>query len=211
MKKRTLTALLWMASGLLIGLLILAILISGLKQPPKLLVDDAAIRSEAEELMASLRAGDYEKAGGLLSGTPDLGQPPRPDTPEGLIWRAYTDSIRYECAPCCGCTGSQVTLELSLQCLDISSVTDALQQTAQAVLQERAAQLQDESLIYDGEHKYLDSFLNPILMDAAAQALEEHGKPMERQLELVFTRQDGTWKIVPTQELQQLLSGYVCD
>ena len=211
MKRRTLTALLWMALGLLIGLLVLAILISGLKQPPRLLVDDAVFHSEAEALMASLRAGDYEKARGLLSGTPDLGQPPRPDTPEGLLWQAYTDSIRYECAPHCECTGSQVTLEMTLQCLDISSVTDELQQTAQTLLQERAAQLQDESLIYDGEHNYLDSFLTPILMDAAAQALEENGRPMERKLELVFTRQDGTWKIVPTQELQQLLSGYVCN
>ena len=211
MKRRTLTALAWMAAGILFSLSVFAVLIFGLKQPPRLLVDDAAVRSAAQNLMECVRSGDYEGAGQLLSGSPDLGQPPRPDTPEGLLWQAYTGSIRYEYAPHCGCTGSQVTLEMTLQCLDISSVTDSLQQTAQALLEQRASQIHDESLVYDGDHNYLESFLTPILMDAAAQALEEHGKPMERKLELVFTRQDGTWKIVPTQELQQLLSGYVCN
>lgn len=47
-------------------------------------------------------------------------------------------------------------------------------------------------------------------MDATVQALEENSHTMERQLTLLFTRQDGEWKIVPTQQLQQFLSGYVC-
>lgn len=211
MKRRILTAPAWMAMGLLISLLVLAVLTVGLKQPPRLLVDDAALRAHAQELMESLRSGDYKAVSQLLSGAPDLGQPPRPDTPEGQIWQAYLGSIRYECAQHCGCTGSQVTLEMTLQCLDISSVTEALQETGRALLEARANQIHDESLVYDGDHNYLESFLTPILMDATAQTLEEHGCPMERQLTLIFTQQDGTWKIVPTQELQQLLSGYVCN
>lgn len=210
MMKKIFSSIAWMVMGIVLSLCVFAALKIGRTEPPKLLVDEEAIRETARDLMDHVCSGDYAEVRLLLSGSPDLGQPPQSDTPAGLLWQAYLNSIGYACADHCSCTDSQVTIDISLSVLDISAVTDTLQQTGQALLEERASQIHDESLVYDADHNYLESFLSQILMDATAQALDENSHTIERQLTLLFTRQDGVWKIVPTQELQQFLSGYVC-
>lgn len=210
MKKKSFAAIVWMAAGIAVSLCVW-ILLSGLPRDPVLLVDEQSVRACAEEFLTRVCSGDYTGASQLLFGTPDLGEPPRSDDPVGIIWDAYLDSIQYKCDQVCSCTDSQVTLEVQLQCLDIDSVTDVLQQKGQELLEARAREIHDESLVYDGDHNYLDSFLTPILLDATMQALDKNAQSMQRQLTLQFVRQDGAWRIVPTQQLQDFLSGFIWD
>jgi hypothetical protein len=94
--------------------------------------------------------------------------------------------------------------------MDISAVTTSLQ----AIAPDRMAQLAKEKTeeeIYDAERNYLPEFVDEVLRSATAEVLAQEIPTMVRTMTLQLVRANGSWQVVPTEELMHFLSGYVAE
>ena len=159
--------------------------------------------------MACAAAGDYGALEALLYGAPHLGEAPqKDDSAQGLIWKAYLDSIEYSFGSCYA-VDSNMALDVCVTCLDISSVTDSIQEIAPGLMAKKAAQITDENKVYDEAHNYREDFLAEVMAESAAQALGNQAQTMEQTFTLLLVRSNGTWQVVPTEEFLRFLSGFV--
>ena len=84
----------WAIAGLLVSLCTLFVLRYGTTHGPAVLVDSGSVAEAADQVMACAVSGDYEALENLLYGAPHLGEAPqKDDSAQGLIWKAYLDSI----------------------------------------------------------------------------------------------------------------------
>ena len=200
----------WAIAGLLVSLCTLFILRYGTTHGPAVLVDSRFVAEAADQVMACAASGDYKALEALLYGSPDLGEAPQTDgTAQGLIWKAYLDSIEYSFPGSCYAVDANMALDVRVSCLDISSVTDSLQEIAPGLMAKKAAQITDENEVYDEARNYREDFLAEVMAESAAQALEEQQPSMERIFTLQLVRSEGAWQVIPTEELLQFLSGFV--
>lgn len=184
MKRAT---ILWAAGGTLLSLLTIAALAVGLRSEPVIRVEETEVNAVVESMMAYLRACDYQGLSACLSGEPDLGQPPEPDTAEGRIYQAFAQSVEYAVLPGLGLEDNQLCLDMQVQCLDVDAVTRLLQELCEEHSAQREA-----------------------LMEMAETALEQCSQMTTRQIRLRLVRHDDGWRVLPTAQLQQLLTGFVC-
>lgn len=200
----------WAIAGLLVSLCTLFVLRYGTTHGPAVLVDSGSVAEAADQVMACAASGDYEALENLLYGSPHLGEAPqKDDSAQGLIWKAYLDSIEYSFPDSCYAVDANMALDVCVTCLDISSVTDSLQEIAPGLMAKKAAQITDEKKVYDEAHNYREDFLAEVMAESAAQALGNQNQTMERTFTLQLVRSDGTWQVLPTEELLQFLSGFV--
>ena len=199
----------WAIAGLLVSLCPLFVLRYGTTHGPAILVDSQSVAEAADQVMACAAAGDYGALEALLYGAPHLGEAPqKDDSAQGLIWKAYLDSIEYSFGSCYA-VDSNMALDVCVTCLDISSVTDSIQEIAPGLMAKKAAQITDENKVYDEAHNYREDFLAEVMAESAAQALGNQAQTMEQTFTLQLVRSDGTWQVVPTEEFLRFLSGFV--
>ena len=199
----------WAIAGLLVSLCTLFVLRYGTTHGPAVLVDSQSVAEAADQVMACAAAGDYGALEALLYGAPHLGEAPqKDDSAQGLIWKAYLDSIEYSFGSCYA-VDSNMALDVCVTCLDISSVTDSIQEIAPGLMAKKAAQITDENKVYDEAHNYREDFLAEVMAESAAQALGNQAQTMEQTFTLQLVRSDGTWQVVPTEEFLRFLSGFV--
>ena len=199
----------WAIAGLLVSLCTLFVLRYGTTHGPAVLVDAQSVAEAADQVMACAAAGDYGALEALLYGAPHLGEAPqKDDSAQGLIWKAYLDSIEYSFGSCYA-VDSNMALDVCVTCLDISSVTDSIQEIAPGLMAKKAAQITDENKVYDEAHNYREDFLAEVMAESAAQALGNQAQTMEQTFTLLLVRSNGTWQVVPTEEFLRFLSGFV--
>ena len=199
----------WAIAGLLVSLCTLFVLRYGTTHGPAVLVDSQSVAEAADQVMACAAAGDYGALEALLYGAPHLGEAPqKDDSAQGLIWKAYLDSIEYSFGSCYA-VDSNMALDVCVTCLDISSVTDSIQEIAPGLMAKKAAQITDENKVYDEAHNYREDFLAEVMAESAAQALGNQAQTMEQTFTLLLVRSNGTWQVVPTEEFLRFLSGFV--
>ena len=199
----------WAIAGLLVSLCTLFVLRYGTTHGPAILVDSQSVAEAADQVMACAAAGDYGALEALLYGAPHLGEAPqKDDSAQGLIWKAYLDSIEYSFGSCYA-VDSNMALDVCVTCLDISSVTDSIQEIAPGLMAKKAAQITDENKVYDEAHNYREDFLAEVMAESAAQALGNQAQTMEQTFTLLLVRSNGTWQVVPTEEFLRFLSGFV--
>ena len=212
MKKKTLSVLLWAAAAVILTVATISTAIYGTRSTPAIRMDQSVILDVAEEAMIYARSGDYAALSQLLYGNPDLGQSiAKEDEAKSMIWHAYLDSIQWTLAETCAPTDTGVTLDVTVQCMDISAVTTALQTIAPERMNQLAKEKTKEEEIYDKDKNYLPEFVAEVLRSATAEALAQPTQMMERTLTLELTRANGLWQVVPTQELMHFLSGFVAE
>ena len=200
----------WVIAGLLVSLCTLFVLRYGTTHGPAVLVDSQSVAEAADQVMACAASGDYEALEALLYGAPHLGEAPQKDaSAQGMIWGAYLDSIQYSFPGSCYALDSNMALDVCVTCLDISSVTDSLQEIAPGLMAKKAAQITDESEVYNKDHSYREDFLSDVMAESAAQALKDNAQATERTFTLQLVRSDGIWQVVPSEELLQFLSGFI--
>lgn len=181
----------------------------GTTQEPVVLLRHETVEGAVEQVLNCAASGDYETLETLLAGNATLGVPPaQDDTAQGLIWKAYQDSIKYHLRGLCAPVGSQMVQEVVITCLDIPALMEQMQTVAPELLKEKAAQFTEEREIYDEAHNYREAFLADVMAESARQVLA-NAKTVERELTLSFVRQDGSWKAVADEALLQLLSGFL--
>lgn len=212
MRKEKKRIIFWAISGMVLSLCVLITVICGLNNPPKFLANPANVIKAAEEVLDCAHSGDLDALEQMLYGTPSLGDAPTmDDSAQSVIWYAYKESIQYSLSDTPEATDTGVSLDAKITCLDISAVMDALKTVAPALMAEKANQTDNEDEIYDESHNYRESFVSGILQEATTLILQNQPQTMEQEMTLQFVRQDGKWQIVPTEELVQLLTGFVSE
>lgn len=175
---------------------------------PVLVREDPAARQTAQALLDAVCAGDYETAGGMMLGSPELGvDRPAQDAVGVLLWDAYQQSLSF--APVGGCyaTASGVAYDYTVRYMDLDSVTGVLRERSQTLLSQRVEQAEDMSEVYDENNEYREAFVMEVLRDAARQALAEDADYIERSFTVNLVYRDGCWWAVADDELLSAVSG----
>lgn len=205
--KQLFSGLFGLAGGVL-AILAVLVSLSALDASPVLLAAPEDALSQSEAMMEAFARGDFAQAGQKMQGQPDLGADREPADEVGkMIWSAFVDSIRYEFTGDCYATDSGIARDVTIETLDISSVTASLRQRSRKLLNERVAAAEDVEQIYDENGDYREDFVMAVLHDAARQALEEDASHTSCQVTLKLSYQDGQWWVVPDQALLSAISG----
>ena len=201
-------------SGLfgLLGLILAAagiyLALSNREAGPVLLKQPEAAKKQVQTMLDALCAGEYETVSGCLYGTPNLGMEGEAADPVGqLFWEALGDSFSYEILGDFHATDSGVSLDVTITALDIDSVTANLKERAQSLLEQRIADAEDTSEIYDENNEYREDFVMDALYDAARDALEQDAEETSWDLTLNLIYENGQWWVMPENRLLQALSG----
>lgn len=205
-------ALIWGIAGILLSLLTIIAAVTGIHSSPVLLMDTDVIVQAAEQTLDCVKTGDYETLETMLYGAPALGQLPEKDeTMQSRILYTYLDSIRYELADTCQVSGNGISLSAQIQCMDISSVSAALQEIVPDLMQQVADEYGDEARIYDADHNYQNAFLEDVLSRALDQVLADNPHTTQKDLILQFARSQDGWKVVADPAFVQLLTGFISE
>jgi len=175
---------------------------------PVLLTPPEEARDRVVALMDAVCGGDYETASGCIYGTPSLGVEREAGSDVGiLIWDAFQNSISYELVGECYATDQGLAQNLTLTCLDISSVTAQLRDRSQALLEQRvesAASIED---VYDENNEYREDFVMDVLYDAVKDALKEDAREMTTELTVGLSYRNGQWWVIGDEVLLDAISG----
>lgn len=175
---------------------------------PVLLTPPDVARSKVIMLMNAVSEGDYEEASQAIYGTPDLGVDREAADEVGvLIWDAFEGSVTYELLGDCYTTDQGLAQDIAITCLDVTSVTENLKTRSQTMLEQRVAEAEDVSDIYDENNEYREDFVMTVLRDAVVDALEEDARKMTVELTVNLSYQDGKWWVVADEALLDAISG----
>lgn len=210
MKNKKILSVLFAALGAALAAGALTTCLGALNAEPVLLKAPEAALETAQTVMDAVCRGDYEAAGGMMYGSPDLGASREPADEVGvLLWDAFVDSISYELTGECYATDSGVAQDVRVTSLDLSSVTAVLRERAQTLLTQRVEDAEDAEQVYDENGDYREDFVMDVLYDAAVQALEEDAAYSQRDITLNLVCRQGQWWVVPDQALLSAISGGV--
>lgn len=175
---------------------------------PVLLAPPEEAELQVIGLMDAVCSGDYQGASAYLQGQPDLGVDREATDAVGvLIWDAFCDSMTYELVGECYATEDGLAQNVTLSCMDVTSVTAVLKDRSQALLEQRVSEAEDLEEVYDDELQYREDFVMDVLYDAAVSALEEDAGNMTAELTVRMTYQDGKWWIIADKDLLDAISG----
>ena len=179
-----------------------------LESIPVLLAPVEEAGNQAQTLMDAVSEGDYETAGTVLLGDPELGVDRLPEDEAGrMIWEAFVESYQYELVGECYATDSGVSQNVRVTYLDIGSVTQNLRQRSRSLLEERIAQAEDVSELYNENNEFHEEFVMAALYDAVRDALREDAKQTTVEFTLNLVYSDGVWLVVPDSALKSAISG----
>ena len=205
-------ALIWGIAGILLSLLTIIAAVTGIHSSPVLLMDTDVIVQAAEQTLDCVKTGDYEALETMLYGAPALGQLPEKDEAmQSRILYTYLDSIHYDVADTCQVSGDGISLSVQIQCMDITSVSAALQEIVPDLMQQVADEYGDEARIYDADHNYQNAFLEDVLSRALDQVLADNPHTTQKDLILQFARSQDGWKVVADPAFVQLLTGFISE
>ena len=201
-------SLLLAAIGLIAAAAAIFLSVKFVDAKPMLLTPPDVARGKVIMLMNAVAEGNYEEASQAIYGTPDLGVDREAGDEVGvMIWDAFEGSITYELQGDCYTTDQGLAQNVTLTCLDVTSVTANLKERSQKLLEKRVAEAVDMSEIYDDNNDYREDFVMDVLHDAVRDALEEDAKMMTVDLTVKLSYQDGKWWVVADEALYNAISG----
>lgn len=175
---------------------------------PMLLTPPDVARSKVIMMMNAVSEGDYEEASQSIYGTPSLGvDREAADEVGALIWDAFRNSISYELQGECYTTEQGLAQNVSITCMDVTSVTVNLKERSQTLLEQRVEEAMDVSEIYDENNDYREDFVMAVLRDAVEDALVEDARMMTMELTVNLSYQDGKWWVIADEALLDAISG----
>lgn len=212
MKLKNVLSIIFALLAVSLTALTLKVCLEALDADPVLMTPPVAAVETADAMMAAVCAGDYEAASGLMYGTPNLGASRAPADEVGVIlWDAFQESLSYELVGECYATDSGIAQDITVTCLDFSSVTVSLRDRAQTLLVERVEAAENAAMgadtIYDENGDYREDFVMEVLRDVTLDALEEDARNKEQTLTVNLVYKKGQWWVVPDQALLSAISG----
>lgn len=162
----------------------------------------------SQALMDAVAAGDFEAAGQLLYGQPDLGAQGEPEDLLGkLVWEKFRNSISYEFTGACYATDSGICRDAVITTLDISAAAPGLKGRVRQLLDEKVAQAEDMSQLYDENNNFREDMVMEIYHQAVTEAVAQDTPAIQRQVRLSLIFREGQWWVVPDQALLAAISG----
>ena len=189
-KKQT---LLWFSAGLVFSFLTILVVWTGLSGKVWI-TGPEEIPDAVDAVMTSIQTGDWVRLEEMISGNPEL--TPKvgaADSAEKMIWDAYRNSLQWSCEEPFRIHSSLITQKVSITCMDIPSITDAISTMLSSA----------DSTGFDAATQ--TEFLHTV----AAHVLESELPMIRREITLTFQRNQGHWMLVPNNALLMLLSGFI--
>ena len=175
---------------------------------PILLTPPDEAKTRVVAMMDAVCQGDYAEASQSILGTPSLGVDREAGSDVGImIWEAFQESLSYELVGECYTTDQGLAQNVTVTCLDITSVTEQLRDRSQTMLEQRVAEAENVSEIYDDNNEYREDFVMDILHTAVTDALKENTREMTVELTVRLSYQDGSWWVVADEALLDAISG----
>ena len=175
---------------------------------PVLLETPEAAIQQIGLMLDKVQQGDYNGAGAMMQGSPDLGVDREASDEVGvLIWEAFVDSFTYEIVGECYATDSGVAQDLRITCLEISSVTASLRERSQSKLEELLASAEDISDVYDENNNYREDVVMAVLYEAAQDALAQDAQTVTYEVTVNLVHDEDRWWIIPDDALLKAISG----
>lgn len=180
----------------------------GLNREPVLVEVPHMAVNRVDAMFQAVCDDDYAAAAALMYGQPDLGaERTEEDSVSSRIWDAFVDSVGYELVGDCYATDTGVAQKVQVSYLDITSVTDGLQNRARALLQQRVQEAEDVDQIYDENNEYRQDFVDAVVRDATEQALKQDARYVETELIINLAFHQGQWWILADEALMLAISG----
>lgn len=161
-----------------------------------------------DRFVQALNDGDLEAAAQLMYGRPDLGVSGVPEDPESaLLWEAFRGSIRVELTEDWAVEQGELVRRGSISALDVSSVLGTFPERIQPLVDQRIASAENLNEIYDENNAFREELMEQLLRQALQEAISQDAQPVTGEVTLKMVKRDGTWWVVPQQNLLQILSG----
>lgn len=182
----------------------------GVNAPAQVLALDPAAAEQAEEWARQVCRGDYEAAGKMMYGQPELtsGEALTDETAR-LFWDAYVESLQFDFEGDCYGTPTGLARDVTVTALDISALMGPLKRDVEAQMALQAAESEEQDLIFDENNNYRDDFVMGVLRDAAKPLLEASPKTVRCTLTIHLLYEDDRWWILADQDLIDVLSGKI--
>lgn len=203
-----LLALMFALLGIAAGTACVYLAFDAIGAEPVLLEQPQAAKSRTVAMLEAVCAGNYDAAGEMMLGQPELGADRSAADPVGaMIWDAFTRSMSYELEGELYATDSGVAQNIRFTCMDLDAVTEKLGQRSRELLEERVAQAEDVQEVYDEHNNYREELVLELLYQAAREILEENPPvtQVETVVELVYAQEQ--WWVVPDSALLEVVSG----
>ena len=208
MKLKKAFAILLAAVGIAIGAATVYFSMQYRDTDPILVAPPEEAKNQVVALMDAVCGGDYEGISRVIYGNPDLGVDRKPADPVGvLFWEAFENSKSYKLLGDCYTTEQGLAQNVSVTYMDVTSVTERLQERSQAMLEQWVAEAEDISEVYNENNEYREDFVMEVLYAAAEQALQEDAKQVTVELTVNLSFQDGQWWIIGDEALLRAISG----
>ena len=162
----------------------------------------------AEAFYDAVNRGDLAAASGLIYGQPDLGVEAQPSTQQGeMVWNAYKESLTCEFSGDYFATQTGLSRKAEITALDISALMGNLAAYAGNSMSAKVSAAENPEELYDENNNYRETLVEQVLLEAMRQALSHDAATVAREVTIRLTYRDGSWWIMPDQELLQTLSG----
>ena len=209
MKKRRVLALFM---GVLAAVGAAVTLVLGLTAPERntvVLKMDPAAMERTQGFLQKLENMDLEGASAFVLGNPRLTAAPEEDGPGKLLWDRYWQDFSCTAQGEPYAQGENLAVDVHLSYPDIAAMTSLTGTLAEELLEQRIGQAESVSEIYDSKNHYRQELLDQVLLQAAEEAANQVTDVLERDVVLELTYDEGTWWVVPGNELRDLFSGAV--
>ena len=175
---------------------------------PIMLAPPESAKACLVSMLDAVCEGDYQEASCHILGTPDLGVDSGPENQVGvLLWDSLVQSMEYQLEGDCYTTDEGLAQDIVITCLDLTSITENLRDRSQALMEQRVAEAEDTSELYDENNEYREDFVLSVLADTVQEALDQDAKTITVSLTVNLKYQNDQWWVVADSALLDAISG----
>ena len=175
---------------------------------PVLVEPSQGALNAASEMLQAVEDGDYEKAGSLILGMPDLGVDREADGAVGqFLWAAYQESLEFEAVGDLFTTKEGMAQRYTVRYLDVNSVASNLRDYSQTLLEKRVEEAKEVTEVYNENHEYREDVVMEVLYEAAEVALAEKATYIEEEFVVNLAYRGDRWWVVLDDGLLSAITG----
>lgn len=208
MKLAKWTGALFAAAGSVILIFTTVLCLISLDAEPKILKRPEGAAECARNLVQAILAGDDAGAEGLIYGQPSLGLQGEPEGElEALVWEAFRESLSISLQGEIYLSDSDWRQDLTVTCLDLSTVTASLSQRMGTILTQWMEEAEELSQIYDEQNQIRQELVDQAMSQALEQVLAEEAQTVTKEASLTLIYREDRWWAVPDQAFLEALKG----
>lgn len=194
--------------GICVALSALWLSVHAMDAVPAIIEAPESALEQVESMMARFCDGDYTGASAYLYGKPSLGVDREAEDEVGaLIWQAFAQSMSYELVGECYATNEGLAQNIQVTTLDVTAVTDYIEEHARVNIENRARAAEDYDTVFDENDEYREEFIQEVLRDTTQQALDQVDTQVTTEVALHLVWSDGQWWVVSNDSLVKAISG----